>query len=411
MGFFGSSTAPAAGPETDKDDVIKSMTQELVDLKQRNAELEESHRIAVGARKSAVERVRELEDVLRLKEGMFDSLERQISLLEKQNTALQLKEAELVALRAEMEEQPVCEGDLLHRYEQLAEIFNLVKDTLSCAVCYEPYAKDEATSLLCGHTFCRACYTSWEQRSIEAFKLSPAAGQYHGPECPECRTADARRGRVRIWSLEEVVRLVDRAQREIATKPYVPSFNAHKPVSGRELVEREDRLVDVGEGVDGDGDQGMPAELPLTPASVGTPAIATVAGASGELEALEALPGAAVPVDGAVEPPQHEREQEAMDEDRPAAPPASSPRAFAPAPTPAAAAGAGFAIDDALPQQMLDAHARSREQARVRALEDEARSSAEAQRAREEEEEREAAEAREQVLFERRRTPYGQVFR
>ncbi|GAA5937763.1 hypothetical protein JCM3775_002121 [Rhodotorula graminis] len=392
--------------KVDKGDVIKSMMHELVDLKQRNAELEESHRIAVRARKSAVERVRELEDVLRLKEGIFDSLERQISLLEKQNTALQLKEAELAALRVEMEEHPVCEGDLLHRYEQLAEIFDLVKDTLSCAVCYEPYQKDEATSLLCGHTFCRTCYTSWEQRSIDAFKLSPVAGQYLGPECPECRTADVRRGRVRIWSLEEVVRLVDRAQREIATKPYVPKFDLPKPVIARELVEREDRLVDV----DGDGDQGMPAELPLTPASVGTPAVATIAGAAVELEALEALPVAAVPVDEAPEP-QQGREQEAMDEDRADAPPVASPPLPSPSLARAAVPGDAFAINDALPQQMLDAHARSREQARVRALEDEARSALEAQRAREDEEEREAREAREQVLFERRRMPYGQVFR
>ncbi|TNY24199.1 hypothetical protein DMC30DRAFT_358924, partial [Rhodotorula diobovata] len=219
MGLFSSSTsvAPPAGPDkhdVDKDEVIRSMMHELVELRQRNAELEQGHRIAVGARKSAVDRVRELEDILRLKEGLFDSLERQITLLEKQNTALQLKEAELAALRHEMEEHPVSESDLLHRYEQLAEIFDLVKDTLSCPVCYEPFQKDEAVSLMCGHTFCKPCYTSWEQRSIEAFKLSPVAGQYLGPDCPECRSADVRRGRIRIWSLEEVVRLVDRAQRE-----------------------------------------------------------------------------------------------------------------------------------------------------------------------------------------------------
>ena len=184
----------------------------------------------------------------------------------------------------------------------------------------------------------------------------------------------------------------------------MPTFDTPKPVSGRELVEREDRLVDV--GVDGDGDQGMPAELPLTPASVGTPAIATVAGASGELEVLEALPGAAVPVEEALGPLQQERAQEAMDEDRFDAPPASPP-----APAPAPAPSDAFVMSDELPQQMLDAHARSREQARVHALEDEARSAGEAQRARDEEEQREAREAAEQVLFERRRTPYGQVFR
>lgn len=87
---------------------------------------------------------------------MFDSLERQVTLLEKYVADLQLKEAELAALRADMAEHPLSESDLQHRYDQLVEIFDSMKDTLSCAVCYEPYGRDEAVSLMCGHTFCQS---------------------------------------------------------------------------------------------------------------------------------------------------------------------------------------------------------------------------------------------------------------
>ena len=39
-------------------------------------------------------------------------------------------------------------------------------------------------------------------------------GRYPGAPCPECRTEDVKKGQVRIWALEEVVRLVERLQRE-----------------------------------------------------------------------------------------------------------------------------------------------------------------------------------------------------
>lgn len=171
--------------------------------RQRNQQLEKD-RPAIEAAKAAVERAREVEDVLRLKDGMMEALERQVALLEKYNASLQQKEAELAALRAEQAERPISQPDLVHRYEQLCDIFCQLRDTLTCPVCYEPFDKDQAVSLLCGHSFCATCYGEWERKHIEAFKLSPRQGQYTGPECPECRTADVRRGRVRIWSLEEV---------------------------------------------------------------------------------------------------------------------------------------------------------------------------------------------------------------
>uniref|UniRef100_A0A0K3CHJ5 FGENESH: predicted gene_5.92 protein n=1 Tax=Rhodotorula toruloides TaxID=5286 RepID=A0A0K3CHJ5_RHOTO len=203
--------------------------------RQRNHQLEKDLP-ALTAAKAAVDRARELEDVLRLKDIMVESLERQVALLEKYNAALQQKEAELVALRAEQAEQPISQPDLRHRYEQLCDIFGQLRDTLTCPVCYEPFDKDQAVSLLCGHSFCAACYAEWERKHIEAFKMSSMQGQYTGPECPECRTADVRRGRVRIWSLEEVVRLVDRATREIANKPYTPSVPPVEPLTAADLL-------------------------------------------------------------------------------------------------------------------------------------------------------------------------------
>ncbi|BGP37068.1 hypothetical protein JCM10449v2_000972 [Rhodotorula kratochvilovae] len=408
MGFFSSSSSNAPPPvpdkhDMDKDEVIRSLTRELVETRQRNQELEQSYRIAVGARRAACDKVRELEDVLRLKDGIFESLERQVSLLEKQNTALQLKEAELATLRMEMEEHPVCESDLKHRYDQLVDIFDNIKDTLSCAVCYEPYGRDEAVSLMCGHTFCKSCYKTWEERHVEAFKLSPRSGQYIGPECPECRLADGRRGRIRVWSLEEVVRLVDRATREIAGKPYVPKVDPPRPVSAKELVEREDRLVDVD-----DGGEGLAQDLPPTPVSEGTPAPV--------LDAAEPPEAVLMDVEAPQLPdnPSNALEASAGRLDASAAAASGdlpfTDGAVEPA-APASASAGVFEISDTLSRQMLDAHARAREEARLRAQEAEALAAEEARRVRDEEEEREAREAREQVMYERARTPYVQVFR
>lgn len=120
---------------------------------------------------------------------MFDSLERQLELLEKHTAELQRKEAELVALRAEQAEQPISANDLAHRFEQLSDLFTQLQDTLTCPVCYEPFGRGQAVSLQCGHTFCQTCYTEWEQRHVEAFKNSPRQGVYTGPECPECRVS------------------------------------------------------------------------------------------------------------------------------------------------------------------------------------------------------------------------------
>lgn len=115
--------------------------------------------------------------------------------------------------------------DLLHRHNQQSELFESIQEALTCPVCYEFFGRDAAVSLLCGHTFCGPCFAKWEgsskrilflffafgkfsdvcffgmvvARSLDAFKLSTIQGVYPGPDCPECRSTDVRRGRVRIW--------------------------------------------------------------------------------------------------------------------------------------------------------------------------------------------------------------------
>ncbi|BGP29223.1 hypothetical protein JCM10296v2_000961 [Rhodotorula toruloides] len=355
---------------------------------------------ALAAAKAAVERSRELEDVLRLKDIMVESLERQVALLEKYNAALQQKEAELVALRAEQAEQPISQPDLLHRYEQLCDIFGQLRDTLTCPVCYEPFDKDQAVSLLCGHSFCATCYAEWERKHIEAFKLSPRQGQYTGPECPECRTADVRRGRVRIWSLEEVVRLVDRANREIANKPYTPSVPPVEPLTAADLLLADDEdatLTPSGEAVAvvddliefEAGDEGE--EKKADEARTGDSAAMDV-----DLPCPSRSPSPASPTDApAPSSPAQPPTDEAPRTPSPPLPPAP------PIPT------SPIRTSPSLEQQYLLDRAR----ARARAREEEARLEAEALRRRAEEEEREAREAREQVLRERRRMPYEAVFR
>ncbi|GAA5976908.1 hypothetical protein JCM5350_007287 [Sporobolomyces pararoseus] len=226
--FTSSTTSPTSANstttiDTEKDDVFRKLTEELVKVREENQKLELSNQRAIAEKKEAVNRMRELEDSFRMREGIVDTLERRIDNLELENQRLLSVETELALLRQDQKDHPLSSSDASYRYDQLSEIFSQLRDTLSCAVCYEPYIKDQATSLLCGHSFCRDCFSNWEQRHVEAWKLNPhQQGVYPGPDCPECRSKEVRRGKVRIWALEETVRLVDRAVREIEKNQFTP---------------------------------------------------------------------------------------------------------------------------------------------------------------------------------------------
>ncbi|GAA5991568.1 hypothetical protein JCM10908_005767 [Rhodotorula pacifica] len=420
-----------------KDEIIRRLTEELVQTRQRNAELERRDLNAKQADqvwKGAEARVRELEDVLALKNGMFDALERQIVLLEKYTADLQRKEAELVALRAEQAEQPISASDVAHRFEQLSELFTQLQDTLTCPVCYEPFGRGQAVSLQCGHTFCQTCYTEWEQRHVEAFKMSPQQGVYSGPECPECRTADVRRGRVRIYSLEEVVRLVERGKREIAAHPYTPQIKQTvQPVTGSglllqeqgvaeeepdgsagaslpassEVAQPEPAVVDAVEQVafaldereNGVSDAAfadpMVASAPMESLTVGTLLDETVVAPDSAQSGLVARPETST--DELPVPVQPMETDQAPAPSHPPVPAVLTPPPTSPSPT----------IPDASRLSLEETYLRERAAARARAREEELRLEAEMAARRAEKEEREAREAREQVLLERGRRPYA----
>ncbi|GAA5887160.1 hypothetical protein JCM16303_002208 [Sporobolomyces ruberrimus] len=234
--FNSTSDKPPLDSDSGKEEVFRKLTEELVRVREE--------------RKDAVNRLREMEDTLRLKEGILDTLERRIENLEQENHRLLSVETELVLLRQDQAEYPLSSSDALHRYDQLSTIFLSLRETLSCAVCYEPYLKDQAISLLCGHSFCQGCFSNWEQRHVEAWKLNPyEQGVYPGAECPECRSREVRRGKVRIWAMEETVRLVERAVREIEGNRFTPAKkNVERVVTEDTRVSSaETKLEKVGE--------------------------------------------------------------------------------------------------------------------------------------------------------------------
>ncbi|KAG0663068.1 hypothetical protein C6P46_002911 [Rhodotorula mucilaginosa] len=404
--------------------------------------------------RSKDEIVRRLTEELVQTRQMFDALERQIVLLEKHVANLQRKEAELNALRAEQAEQPVSASDVAHRYEQLSDLFTQLQDTLTCPVCYEPFGRGQAVSLQCGHTFCQTCYSEWEHRHVEAWKVSPQQGVYSGPECPECRTADVRRGRVRIYSLEEVVRLVERGKREIAAHPYTPVIqDAIHPITGPELLlqDHEHAAKHVGDA-NMDDDNNAPqliattATLPLSrtesystisnvdrddpvvvdlaqtrditledaedPAAV---AVAAPADASPEGDASRPLtvpagdeasqhPGRTLS-DTPISSAAASNSEDTISAPMPASPPPPGPGPassdFAPSST------TDLPNSEASRLSLEETYLRERAAARARAREAELRLEAEVAARRAEEEEREAREAREQLLVERGRRPYA----
>lgn len=274
------------------------------------------------------------------------------------------------------------------------------------------------------------CYSEWEQRSVEAFKISPLQGAYLGPECPECRTADVRRGRVRIYSLEEVVRLVERGKREIAAHPYTPAdVPAVEPVTGAQLLRDEvQRETGSSSTVEADPPYGSSAEARSGDMGHGaTPPLPHVEDAT-SLPVNASFEEARQPEAGApVDPPAPRTETDPTSdvemagtnartdsmslEERSAAgtpeaalPP--SPSLLADSSTPPSPLPA-VPSPDASRLSLEEAYFRERAAARARAQEEERRLEAEAAARRAEEEEREAREAREQVLVERGRRPYA----
>ncbi|KAM0787017.1 hypothetical protein ACM66B_006285 [Microbotryomycetes sp. NB124-2] len=235
----------------------------------RCAQLEQQLVKAQQEAKQAKQRALNAEDTLRLKNQLLDNLERSLSLEQDRANSLAdqvaAREMDLRLLKQDLDKVPISDADLLHRYKKQTELIELLEETLTCPICYVPFSREQATSLLCGHAFCEPCFKAWEVKHAAAWKASSQQGAYHGPDCPECRSSDVRRGRVRIFALEEVVRLVERGIRELKV-PHYESTPPPPPTPPAENVVPASLVVDDALGndptgqtrnqVDGEDDRG-----------------------------------------------------------------------------------------------------------------------------------------------------------
>ena len=280
------------------------------------------------------------------------------------------------------------------------------------------------------------------------FHASQSAPLTHGHHT---QTTDVRRGRVRIYSLEEVVRLVERGKREIAAHPYTPAIqDAIQPITGTDLLLRHQHVAKHDGDTNDDDDHAQSAtavtatsqltgaerDLIILDADRDDPVVMDLAQTRGiTLEDPEDPATAAVtaPADASIqgdasrpsaapagdEAPQHpvrtlcdtplSSAAAADSEDTISAPmPASPPPAVGSASSDSTPSSTTtLPCTDVSRLSLEETYLRERAAARARAREAELRLEAEMAARRAEEEEREAREAREQLLVERGRRPYA----
>ncbi|SGY39693.1 BQ5605_C003g02265 [Microbotryum silenes-dioicae] len=190
---------------------IQKLTHELDQANQH------AHHLALQNR-AAQHRIRELQDLLAIQQRLTSDTQATLHLTESRLESLthsyNSAQSELSTLRTELSKTPTTSLDLFFRYKQLQDLWDQARDTLSCPVCFDFIGKGQVVSLLCGHTFCQGCWTEWENKHLVEFKTSTQQGRYFGPDCPECRESGVRHRKVRVWALEEVIRLVERGTRQ-----------------------------------------------------------------------------------------------------------------------------------------------------------------------------------------------------
>lgn len=86
--------------------------------------------------------------------------------------------------------------------------------------------------LACGHTFCQPCIDQWSNASVSNQMRLAAERQTKmiAPECPECRGDASRKGRVKVYMLEDVVRAVQRwDEQSVREQMRLAASNIEKP--------------------------------------------------------------------------------------------------------------------------------------------------------------------------------------
>ncbi|MBW0498937.1 hypothetical protein O181_038652 [Austropuccinia psidii MF-1] len=177
--------------------------------------------VAKMAKIHAERKVLELEDVLRQQSQLNDVSSQQceaawdsVNELKQQIGA---QDTVIKRLREDAKNFPLSSVALNRSHEMLCATIETLRECFTCPLCYEGLAKSDAVSLRCGHTFCQACIEQWAKSALseEPFQSHTRkfeAGSDAPVQCPECRTAGS--VRVRLYMLEEAIRLLSRAETE-----------------------------------------------------------------------------------------------------------------------------------------------------------------------------------------------------
>lgn len=84
--------------------------------------------------------------MLKLKEALYENMERSLEGAQAEAAALRLelagRDAQLAAIRAEQAKHPLSDFDLLARHQKQSGVFEQLQEALSCPVCYEPFSRN-----------------------------------------------------------------------------------------------------------------------------------------------------------------------------------------------------------------------------------------------------------------------------
>ncbi|KAI7951859.1 hypothetical protein MJO28_007543 [Puccinia striiformis f. sp. tritici] len=167
----------------------------------------------------AERKVAELQDVISQRSKLMDISSQQCdaaweTMAELKNQ-IYSQEAVIKRLREDANQYPLSSSTLHKSHQKLSTTIDTLRECFTCPLCYNGFEKGDAVSLRCGHTFCQRCIDAWAastngsdtRTNIESQKTTDARVQ-----CPECRTTGS--SRVRLYMLEEAIRLLARAERE-----------------------------------------------------------------------------------------------------------------------------------------------------------------------------------------------------
>lgn len=164
----------------------------------------------------------ELEDTIRTKEQLSKVSRQQCEAA--WDTVAELKEQLAVQsvvikrLKEDAESFPLSSPALMRSHHQLSNIIDTLRECFTCPLCYDGLQKSEAVSLGCGHTFCQNCIEAWASSSNNpsATQRNPISNSKSSHpklvQCPECRSEGSHR--IRLYMLEESIRLISRAEKE-----------------------------------------------------------------------------------------------------------------------------------------------------------------------------------------------------